>query len=40
LIGLYYKSNEALFALVFCYLILILPLSLILNRIEKRLNYV
>ncbi|WP_139471184.1 amino acid ABC transporter permease [Campylobacter armoricus] len=40
LIGLYYKSNEALFALVFCYLILILPLSLVLNRIEKRLNYV
>lgn len=40
LIGLYYKSNEALFALVVCYLILILPLSLILNRIEKRLSYV
>ncbi|AJD01642.1 ABC transporter, His/Glu/Gln/Arg/opine family (permease) [Campylobacter lari] len=40
LIGLYYKSNEALFALVLCYLILILPLSLVLNRIEKRLNYV
>lgn len=40
LIGLYYKSNEALFALVLCYLILILPLSLFLNKIEKRLNYV
>ncbi|QOR01855.1 amino acid ABC transporter permease [Campylobacter sp. 2014D-0216] len=40
LIGLYYKSNEALFALVLCYLILILPISLVLNRIEKRLSYV
>lgn len=40
LIGLYYKTNEALFMLVVSYLILILPLSLILYRIEKRLAHV
>lgn len=37
IIGLYYKTNEALFLLFVSYLVIILPLSLILNIIEKRL---
>lgn len=39
LIGLYYKSNEALFMLVVSYLIIILPISLALGYAEKRLNH-
>jgi polar amino acid transport system permease protein len=39
LIGLYYKTNEALLMLVAGYLILILPLSGIFRFAEKRLRY-
>ena len=38
-IGLYYKTNEALFMLSVSYLIIILPLSLALTLLEKRLAY-
>lgn len=36
LIGLYYKTDEALFMLVISYLIIILPISLLLSLLEKR----
>lgn len=39
LIGLYYKTNEALILLTLCYLILILPLSILLHFIERKLRY-
>jgi polar amino acid transport system permease protein len=39
LIGLYYKTNEALLMLVAGYLVLLLPLSLIFRFAEKRLRY-
>lgn len=39
IIGLYYKTNEALFLLTVSYLILILPLSILLRLIERRLRY-
>ncbi|MSN95845.1 amino acid ABC transporter permease [Campylobacter sp. FMV-PI01] len=39
IIGIYYMTNEALFMLVVAYLIIILPLSLILGFVEKRLNH-
>lgn len=39
IIGIYYKTNEALFMLTISYLIIILPTSLILSYIEKRLDY-
>ncbi|BCX78919.1 amino acid ABC transporter permease [Campylobacter sp. 19-13652] len=39
IIGLYYRTNEALFLLVASYLIIILPVSLGLSYLEKRLNY-
>lgn len=39
IIGIYYTTNEALFMLVLSYLIIILPISLILTLIEKRLSY-
>lgn len=39
LIGLYYKTNESLFMLVISYLIIILPVSLGLGYLEKRLNH-
>ena len=40
LIGIYYKTNEALFMLVIAYLIIILPISLILTYIERRVRNV
>ena len=38
--SLSYKTDELLFMLFISYLIIILPLSLLLNRLEKRLAYV
>ncbi|GHT49549.1 polar amino acid ABC transporter permease [Spirochaetia bacterium] len=40
LIGLYYKTNEALFMLVISYLILLLPLSFLFRFLEKRMRFV
>ncbi len=37
--SLTYKTNELLFLLFMSYLIIILPLSLLLSALEKRLNY-
>jgi len=39
LIGLYYKTDEALFMLVISYLILLLPISLAAAWLERRLRY-
>lgn len=39
LIGLYYKTDEALLMLVIAYLIILLPLSLISSWIERRVRY-
>ena len=39
LIGLYYKTNESLLMLVIAYLIIILPVSLILTAVERRIRY-
>jgi polar amino acid transport system permease protein len=39
LIGLYYKTDEALFMLVIAYAIILLPLSVIFSIIERRLRY-
>lgn len=39
LIGLYYKTDEALFMLVISYLIILLPISLILSYIERRVRF-
>lgn len=39
LIGLYYKTDEALFMLVVSYLILLLPISLAAAVLERRLRY-
>lgn len=39
IMGLYYMTNEALFMLVVSYLIIILPISLILTFVEKRITY-
>lgn len=39
LIGLYYKTTEALFMLIMSYLIIILPISIILTLIERRMKY-
>ena len=39
LIGLYYKTTESLFMLVSSYFIILLPLTLILNFIERRIRY-
>lgn len=36
IIGLYYRTNEAFLLLTVCYLLLILPLSIVLRIIEKR----
>ncbi|HHX60766.1 MAG TPA: amino acid ABC transporter permease [Epulopiscium sp.] len=38
LIGMYYKTTEALFMLVVAYLIILLPLSLLLTFIERRVR--
>ncbi|QKF65342.1 amino acid ABC transporter permease [Campylobacter corcagiensis] len=40
IMGLYYMTDEALFMLVVSYLIIILPISLGLTLLEKRLSYV
>ncbi len=39
LIGLYYKTNEALLMLVAAYLVLLLPISLIAAYVERRVRY-
>lgn len=39
LIGLYYKTDEALFMLVIAYLIILLPLSAVASLLERRLRY-
>lgn len=39
LIGIYYKTDEALFLLVVSYLIILLPISFICGWIERRLRY-
>jgi polar amino acid transport system permease protein len=39
LIGLYYNTGEALFLLVFFYLIILLPLSLFASWLERRLGH-
>ena len=39
LIGLYYKTTESLFLLVAFYLIILLPVSLLGNVLERRLRY-
>ena len=39
LIGMYYKTNEALAMLVVVYLIIILPLSILLSWLERKVRY-
>ncbi|MDR0880580.1 MAG: amino acid ABC transporter permease [Clostridioides sp.] len=39
LIGLYYDTNEALFLLVISYLVILLPLSIIVTIVERKLRY-
>ncbi len=39
LIGLYYKTDESLFMLVVSYLLLLLPISLLLSFIERKVRY-
>ncbi|MDM7515837.1 amino acid ABC transporter permease [Lentilactobacillus sp. TOM.63] len=39
LIGMYYRSNEYLFVLVVAYAIILIPLSVILTLLEKRVRY-
>ena len=39
LIGLYYKTEEALLLLVIAYFIILLPVSIISHILEKKLNY-
>lgn len=39
LIGLYYKTDEALLMLVIAYLILLLPISILASVLERRLRY-
>ena len=39
LIGLYYKTEEALFLLVISYLIILLPISIVFTLIERKLRY-
>ncbi|EHM00032.1 ABC transporter, permease protein [Lentilactobacillus parafarraginis F0439] len=39
LIGMYYRSNEYLFVLVIAYAIILVPLSIILTLLEKRVRY-
>lgn len=39
LIGLYYKTEEALLMLVVAYLIILLPISIIASLLERRLRY-
>lgn len=39
LIGMYYKTNESLFMLVMGYLIILLPISIVLTLIERKVRY-
>ncbi|MCR4618616.1 MAG: amino acid ABC transporter permease [Lachnospiraceae bacterium] len=39
LIGLYYNTTEALFLLVVFYVVMILPVSIVGNMVEKRVHY-
>jgi len=39
LIGLYYKTNEALLMLVIAYLIILLPISILFSLLERKLRY-
>lgn len=39
LIGLYYKTDEALFMLVIAYCIILLPISIIFTIVERRIRY-
>ncbi len=39
LIGIYYKTYETMFLLIIFYLIILLPLSLILSYIERKMRY-
>ena len=39
LIGLYYKTDEALFMLVVAYMIILLPISIMAAVLERRLRY-
>lgn len=39
LIGMYYKTTEALFMLVVAYLIILLPISILIYYLERRLRY-
>ena len=39
LIGIYYKTDEALFMLVIAYLIILLPISILCTWIERRMRY-
>ncbi len=39
LIGIYYKTDEALFMLVSAYLVILLPISVIASFIERRVRY-
>lgn len=39
LIGVYYKTDEALFMLVVAYLVLLLPISIISSWLERRVRY-
>lgn len=39
LIGIYYRSNEYLLMLVFAYAIILIPLSIILTILERRVRY-
>lgn len=39
LIGIYYKTDEALFMLVIAYLVILLPISILCTFIERRIRY-
>jgi polar amino acid transport system permease protein len=39
LIGIYYKTDEALLMLVVSYLVILLPISLICSLVERRVRY-
>ena len=39
LIGLYYKTDEALLMLVIAYLMILLPISVLAAALERRLRY-
>lgn len=39
LIGIYYKTDEALFMLVMAYLVILLPVSLLCSLVERRIRY-